>query len=471
MTTPLTRRLAVFALANFALGSVVLIVGLSVPWTETVLMPPVRFFQGRQAADSWTPMKAALEYSVASPAPPVALYQKMFFGAGARRKGFQYPPTALIPVYLIRLVAGAAWYRALEALTWLFVPVTAWLVLLIYERSLERGGSPWAREPSGGGRLMRAALVVFLTLTFYPAMRAYANGQVQTWINALFAGALWCWLREDKAAAGVMAAAMCLIKPQYALLAVWGVLRRQWGFVRAWAITAGAGLAASIALFGLAPHLEYFRVLRFISRRGESFFPNQSVNGLLHRLFFNGENVTWDGVAWMEHFPPFHRWVYLGTLLSSAALIAVALWRGGRGKERATAADLCIMALTSTMASPIAWEHHYGILLPTFAFLLPAMLARQPLGRMSVPFLAASYCLSSNSFWVTKRLADTWLNALQSYLFFSGLMVLASLYALQWRAASRPVRRADRLDPPRPEPAAATPRRVRTLRLRWAARR
>ena len=52
------------------------------------------------------------------------------------------------------------------------------------------------------------------------------------------------------------------------------------------------------------------------------------MNGLLHRLLGNGENLTFfprGTVLWMDHFPPCHRLVHLATMLSSAVLLAIAL--------------------------------------------------------------------------------------------------------------------------------------------------
>jgi hypothetical protein len=96
--------------------------------------------------------------------------------------------------------------------------------------------------------------------------------------------------------------------------------------------------------------------------------------------------------------------------------------------------DFSIMALCLTMASPIAWEHHYGILLPIFAFLAPTLLERRVLGALTIPVLCTSYLLSSSYFHVAKRLAATPLNVLQSYLFFGALLLLVFLHAMTRQA-------------------------------------
>ena len=46
--------------------------------------------------------------------------------------------------------------------------------------------------------------------------------------------------------------------------------------------------------------------------------------------------------------------------------------------------DFAVMTLTATVASPIAWEHHYGVTLPLFAVLAPMVVRpRHPRVRPS----------------------------------------------------------------------------------------
>ena len=83
------------------------------------------------------------------------------------------------------------------------------------------------------------------------------------------------------------------------------------------------------------------------------------------------------------------------------------------------------------MASPIAWEHHYGITLPIFAVLLAGSLGN----RRRLAWLAASYVLVSTFVSATNLLAATPLNLLQSSLFAGAIILLALLATAQ---AGRP---------------------------------
>jgi alpha-1,2-mannosyltransferase len=97
-----------------------------------------------------------------------------------------------------------------------------------------------------------------------------------------------------------------------------------------------------------------------------------------------------------------------------------------------------IAVLSFTMASPIAWEHHYSILLPMFAIALPATLASK-LGKKGILLLAGSFILSSNFYQITNTLANTHLNIVQSYLFCAALLFLFHLYRLRNTQAEQDV--------------------------------
>jgi hypothetical protein len=357
--------------------------------------------------------------------PDGKLYQTLFFDEGVK---FQYPPTSLLflypvehgPVAWMLEKVGRSWLTFLNLVSVLFLAATAWLVVWIFSISAEKASLPGFDR---WNRLATGLVWVCLTLTFYPIIRAYILGQIQVWINAMFALLFLCWLKERQKSAGLVAGLMCLIKPHYALLLLWGLLRRRWGFALTGILTGVLGLLLSVLLFGIGNHRDYLNVLSHLGRHGESFYPNQSINGLLNRMLFNGDNLEWQ-----EHtFPAYNSWVYYGTLASSMILLATALFLPFPKRERGSATDLALMALTATMASPVAWEHHYGILVPMYAFLLPFLVGR----KWALALLALSYLLTSNFLGVLNHLADTSFNFLQSYLLVGAAIVLIILYRLR----------------------------------------
>jgi alpha-1,2-mannosyltransferase len=223
----------------------------------------------------------------------------------------------------------------------------------------------------------------------------------------------------------VLIGLMCLVKPHYGLFVLWAMLRREWRFTVACAATVLVGLITSIAVFGWVDNVDYLRVFWFLSQHGEAYYPNQSFSGLLNRLMSLVDPELYNSVEFDDHrFPPFVWWIYAGTLLTSFAIIWAALFRRRTDGDPDRAFDFCTMALSITIASPIAWEHHYGILLPVFALLLTGSLGRWP----RLVLIAASYVVISNFYSVANMLAWTYLNFVQSYVFFAALVVLMLLH-------------------------------------------
>jgi len=50
-----------------------------------------------------------------------------------------------------------------------------------------------------GNRNALCVLAVVATLTFYPVVKGFTLGQIQTWINLLLSAALWLWLAGRRA--------------------------------------------------------------------------------------------------------------------------------------------------------------------------------------------------------------------------------------------------------------------------------
>ncbi len=372
------------------------------------------------SADSWRPMRRAYAEAVAGGGN---LYQTLFFD---ERVKFIYPPTSLLIIAALSFGPLATFIEAhgwsaddvLQVISWCFVALSAFFVARILITSVERSRRLSRLDVAG-----LALTGVFFTLTYYPIMKAYTLGQAQVWINALFAAAFWCWLTGKEGVAGYLVGLMCLLKPQYALILVWGLLRRRWEFVVRGALTAGLALALSVGIFGWSNHVGYLQVLSFLSRHGEAFYPNQSFNGLLNRLFHNGDSANWS----FSVYPPFHPVVYAGTLIASALLLLAALFLPTRSAEKGGVADLSIMTLSCTLASPVAWEHHFGVLLPVCAWLVASS------DRRSWPLLALGFVSTSNFLDVLNRLGPTPLNFMQSYVLAGACLVLGLLYRVPGR--------------------------------------
>ncbi len=424
-----TRGLAIFA-ALGCLGASALAWWVPGPALETTRPTPLHYtgswLRGDARFDSWKPMREAREI-LRSPGRK-SLYERIWF---KRRMKFQYPPSSLLllaPLEALPLGNGTS-DAVLNSLSWLAVLATAGVVARILVLCVRRAG-----PASRSSQRWLAVLAVGLSLTFYPLLRGYFLGQIQTWIDLLSALLIWAWLAERPGLAGVCAGLACAIKPPRAGLLLWGALRREWRFDAGLLATAGAALALAVAAYGLENHTDYLRMVRVMSRQGESYYPNQSMNGLLHRALHNGPNLEWQP----HRFAPYHGAVFAGTLLSSALWIGVALfWRRPRGRG-AGPEDLGAALLGFTLASPIVWDHHYGVALPLFAVALPAVLARARGRPWPVAALGLAYLLVASDFPGVHALARTPWSFLQSFTFFGGVLLLALLVRLRGQGAEPP---------------------------------
>jgi hypothetical protein len=393
------------------------LMAVSVPRARTGIDPLVWFVEGRQGGDSWRPGLTALDVAETLEVRSRGLYEKVFFQAKVPHKGFQYPPTALLPLRGARAAAGVDAFTLLAAINWLSVPLLIFATLSLLRPSPDRG---WREHALLGLIAVAAALL------FYPAMRAYRNGQMQAWINALFALSLAFHASKRPAASGICLALAAMIKPQLGLFALWALIRGERAMLVAFTAVLAVGGLATLAWLGPAPFIGYLDVLQHIAQRGETFYPNQSVNGFMNRLVENGSSVDFG-----DAMPEPHTVVSLATGLSSLLFVGLALMKAGLARARPTASyEFALMGLAATLASPIAWEHHYGVLLPAFALLARAFLDREIAGPRA-GLAALAWVLTANSWEAANVFAGTPLRFLQSTLLFG----VVGLAAVLWRQA------------------------------------
>jgi len=368
--------------------------------------------------DSWQVMETA--YQLLQKSQAVSVYQEIFFNL---RIKFQYPLTSLLPFYVFE-------YLGIEPFIYRFNYVNA-LFQVVGALATGAASALLMRRIYGPlDATLTLAAAVFGTVafvTFYPTMRAFELGQIQVWINMLFCLAVVFWLLERPFLVGMLIGLICLIKPQFSMFLIWALVRREWGIVAGLVSVVLLGMVVSLYLFGFDNHWDYLSVLQFMSQRGEVFYPNQSINGLLNRFLGNGVSKVFD----VNEFPPYNPSVYIGTLLSSLLILSFVLFY----KPKNGFIDFLIAGLGFTMASPIAWEHHYGILPIYFVTLffgilsLPSDMSRRPL----LIVLAVAFIVGGNFYAVVNSVGPGFASLVQSYLFFSAVAVFWLLYRLRGR--------------------------------------
>ena len=406
------RRLLVFVLLSLFLSNIVQwavcrALHLGNPGT---MIPDLRaFFHVRQWTDSWLPMMKSLDYFKAHPRLPIydaKLYDTLIYSLASE-----------LPLVGMRAIgmSDAAILRTLALLSF----VAVWGVAAV---SLVMGR--WLLRQRGAELTWPAVMAVVLAvLGCYPLIKGYSLGNAQTFLSFGFAVMLLLWTTGRERSAGVTAALMAAVKPQFVLLLVWMLVRKRWGAAWAFVACGTALIAAWIAVFGWNNNLDYFGVLAGLSHKAQSHYANQSMFGTINRMIFNGENIGYTPYVYTPNIP----WVYRVTVATSLLLVGLVLaypWR----KLRGSTADLAAMGIVAVAASPMAWEHHYGIVFAIAAwawFAHGCWMKKRPWLLGVAVFLCMSF-LPAFNYLADKR---GW-NILQSYLYIGALMLVGWLMHL-----------------------------------------
>lgn len=379
-------------------------------WTAQLL---TKGLTGPPGEDSTGYMRLA---EAAFQAPGHLIYARLFL---EQHEKFIYPPSSLFLTEclslapLFHLTPGGA-FKALLLFCW------AGTVLL---------GAMFYRQERGGIGVLESLCVLLLGLLFMPLTVALVNGQVQTLLMFLWGAAAWLWTLRRHGWAGAVLALCCVFKPQMALFLLWGLWRREWRFSAAFLGVLVAVEAVSVAHFGLQNHLDYLRVLSYLSRHGEAGVQNQSVAGMMNRLLHNGNPLVWQDNA----YPPYRAGIYAASTAFALLALLAALILPGRLRGERTTADLLMFGCMATLIAPIVWRHHYSI----FFFAIMYLVARAGvMARLRWAMLVAATIAMGNYLAPLDYFAGGWLSLLDSYVFCAGLAVLG-LLALEMRNVPR----------------------------------
>jgi hypothetical protein len=403
----LLRRLALFTLCVllFEVGMIAVAPRLH---SGSVLKLAKSAMEGRIVFDDTSPYMAQAD--LVARQTPDALYETIFFQRGVR---FIYPPTALL-LYRGWLAAARVGIRPFAAMNATLL-LAFWATLFLAGQFLlaliqTQADASWSLRDVWSLR----ALIALLGLMFLPLVNAYCLGQAQTLLNLALVASVFLWMLGRRVTPGLLIGLTCWIKPQMALFLLWGMLRRQWSFAASLAIMLLAGGGLSVAVFGWHNSVEYLTVLRYLSRHGDALATNQSINGLLHRLLHVGYFTT------ATHgYPPYNSTIYDLTICSSAIFLLAALVVPYLQRRTGDTIDLLLFAMATIMASPIAWEHHYGVFFLVFLAWMPQAAKRW----RTFCLLLGMYLLMSGTWAPLSYLMFTRWTFLLSHVFFGGCLL------------------------------------------------
>jgi hypothetical protein len=349
--------------------------------------------------------------------PGHSIYRELFF---VQHEKFIYPPSSLFLLYILN--AAPALHISRDT-AWFAVLLLSWagiLTIALWLYKLEKGSLPFAD----------AACIVLIGLLFLPIAEALYRGQVQLLLTFLWGLAVVLWMLRKPGWAAFILGVTCAFKPQLGIFLLWGILRRQWRFTAVLSATLACIAICSVAYFGLRNNLDYLAVLSYLSRHGEALWANQSFNGLLNRLFRNGDAMSWD----LTVYPPYRPIIYVVSTLASLAVLIAAMILPRLGNWQGTTADFLFAGGSSVLISPIAWEHHYGY----FFFLIVYLVARAD--NLSVGLwitvCAGTLALGNRLPPLDHRMQGA-ISLISSYMLYSGIALLCVLAVEQRRRLGR----------------------------------
>jgi alpha-1,2-mannosyltransferase len=347
-------------------------------------------------------------------APGHAIYRQLFF---VQHLKYIYPPSSLFVMEAMDRAARDGWPLS---------TVMRWSMVLLWMGTLFCAAWMMVRSGRFGSRRQRwwmTFCAVVLTVLFLPVAEAFYRGQAQLLLTLLWGVAVLYWMGGRPAWSALALALSCVFKPQMAVFLVWGVARRQWRFTLVLLAALTAIEACAVVHFGVRNNLDYIAVLRDLSRHGEALWANQSVNGLMNRLLRNGNGGDWSPTV----YPPYRAAVFVVSTVFAGLLLLAALvvpWRRG---WQATTADLLLFGSAATLASPIVWEHHYGV----FLFLLLYLLMHcGEMRRWQWWTFVASVLAMSNRLPPLDHHVQGLATLVGGYLFYAGLTMLLLLVLL-----------------------------------------
>jgi len=186
--------------------------------------------------------------------------------------------------------------------------------------------------------------------------RSLQLGQVNIVLFALIVSAVWLMARDRSVLAGALLGVAALVKPHLGLLWIYLLWKRQWKAAGSCVVTVLILTGGALVSLGIEPfHTYVFDVLPKISG-GQAYIANQSVYGVLARVFVSDPAYLFADRLMESHF-----WIDMLSLAAGLAIIVLtfrAIPRDGRSSETISlefAAVICALLL----ANKIATIHHF----------------------------------------------------------------------------------------------------------------
>ena len=328
---------------------------------------------------------------------------------------FTYPPLAALCAVPFGLVSNRIGFLAwtLASIVMLGLVVRATTPLLVHRSSRPR---------------IALTLATLVALVSAPVMTGLGHGQLGI---ALMTMCIFdCVSPRPRWPRGLLIGIATAVKllPGIFIVYLWLTGRRR-AAITATLTAAVLSLGAAVVLPGDSRTFWTSRIFDNSRVGSNSYFSNQSLNGMLRRAFGSHIQLLW---------------------IASALVVAVigmryAMQAGRRGEELL---GVCLAALVGVLASPVSWVHHLVWIVPVLAVLLGDATDRRRVVltlslatffALRLPYLGDSLDPGWGQAWIAGPLKDAY-----------GIACLVLLFALPRLVGARPMP----VGPRRPAPAA-----------------
>ena len=280
-------------------------------------------------------------------------------GDPALRFAFIYPP-----LFAILMVPFLLLPAALVPIVWLIAIHAALAVAFLRVLGRLRAGR------------LALLLSLLITLAFYPlwveASQAQANLPILLLVTLGILG-----ITDGKPRAAIWIGLAAALKLTPGLLLVWLLAERRFR-AAAWMMGSFLGVTAVAALLRPADSLAYARLVVPQLAAGTAYWSNQSIDGVVSRLFsVNRYTTPLADLSWAH------------VLVVGLAGLALAFWIWARRRQ----ADPLVRAFAFLpllpLISAVSWEHHLVILLPLLWLVVTVLADRRwPLPETAVAGVA-----------------------------------------------------------------------------------
>ena len=265
-----------------------------------------------------------------------------FYEGSAPGSGVIGPPfqgVFFVPFAVVGHAAGRA-----PAVLWYFLNLIALAAGVWW---WTRANDAWAPERPWD----QPAVLLPLLAVILPAQTNFEHQNMNALLLAVTGAAAWSWTRGHSAASGALVGLAAALKAFPALLLVVFLVRRDWRALVS-GVLVGVTLSASPALwYGAGALLPLFR--RWLDVSAEGGWPTRVQNQSI--------------VAMTSRSVPDAATAIAFTLIAILCLILiVTVWRsrGGGHAPAKTGAALALALAVAVLASPIAWDHYWLLMLP-----------------------------------------------------------------------------------------------------------